>query len=89
MTAAAVAARWLNPEEAARYVGLTSDAFRRRVKAATMPQPTYAHGPRNPRWDRVALDAAMTGAPPSQRRPLSGAVHAVLAEGRQKIALRR
>lgn len=85
------APRWLDIHHAAAHVGLTFDAFRRRVKDKKMPQPSHALGPRNPRWDRVALDAAMTGAPPSARRPLSGALHAILTEGRAKAqaALRR
>lgn len=83
--------RWLSPHDAAAHVGLTFDAFRRRVRSGAMPQPSHALGPRNPRWDRVALDAAMTGAPPLARRPLSGAINAILTEGRQKAqaALRR
>ena len=84
-------ARWLDIHDAAAHVGLTFDAFRRRVRAGKMPPPSHALGPRNPRWDRVALDAAMAGAPPSARRPLSGAINAILAEGRTKAqaALRR
>lgn len=77
-------ARWLDPHAAAMHVGLTFEAFRRRVKAGKLPQPSDALGPRNPRWDRAALDAIMAAPSPSSRRPLSGAVHAILAEGRQK-----
>jgi predicted DNA-binding transcriptional regulator AlpA len=85
------APRWLDPHAAAEYVGITSDAFRRRVKAGKLPAPSHALGPRNPRWDRAALDAAMSRAAPSSGRPLSGAIHAILAEGRTKAqaALRR
>lgn len=82
--------RWLSPHDAATHVGLTLDAFRRRVKARTLPAPSLALGPRNPRWDRAALDAAMAGAAPSTGRPLSGAVHAILEKGRaQAHTLRR
>ena len=86
-----VAARWLDPEGAAEYVGLPVDAFKRRVKAGKMPPPSYAHGPRSPAWDRLALDAAMTSNAPSRNRPLSGAVNAALAQGRKKAqaSLRR
>jgi hypothetical protein len=86
-----VAARWLDPETAARYVGLGAEAFKRRVKAGKMPPPSYAHGPRSPTWDRLALDAAMTSNAPSRHRPLSGAVNAALEQGRKKAqaALRR
>lgn len=82
--------RWLGPHAAAEHVGLTYEAFRKRVKDAKMPKPSYAHGPRNPRWDRDALDAAMAGAAPLARRPFSGTVDAILAKGRQKaLAVRR
>ena len=81
---------WLYPHAAAAHLGLTLDAFRRRVKAGTLPAPSLALGERNPRWDRAALDAAMTGAARSAGRPLSGAVHAILAQGRAKaLTVRR
>lgn len=54
--------RWLDTYAAAGHIGLSPDAFRRRVKAGTLPKPSEALGPRNPRWDRAALDAAMTPA---------------------------
>lgn len=79
---------WLPPHAAAAHLGLTIDAFRRRVKAGHLPAPSLKLGPRNPRWDRAALDAAMTSAAPSAR-PLSGAVHAILQKGRQAATLRR
>jgi predicted DNA-binding transcriptional regulator AlpA len=89
MTATLTPSRWLDPAEAASHVGLRELEFLRRVKAAKLPAPSYALGPRTPRWDRMALDQAMTGAAPS-RRPLAGAVNAILAEGREKAAsLRR
>jgi hypothetical protein len=82
--------RWLGPHDAAAHLGLTFDGFRRRVKAGKLPAPSHALGPRNPRWDRAALDATMAGAAPSASRPLAGAIHAILAEGRQKaVTVRR
>lgn len=82
--------RWLGPHDAALHVGLTFDAFRRRVRDGKLPPPSHAHGTRTPRWDREALDAAMAGAAPLVRRPLQGAIDAILAEGRRKAAsLRR
>jgi predicted DNA-binding transcriptional regulator AlpA len=74
------APRWLDMHAAAEYIGLAPDTFRRRVKAGTLPKPSAALGPRLLRWDRAALDAAMTPAAPS-RRPLTGAVHAVQIQG--------
>lgn len=83
--------RWLDAHEAAQHVGLTLDAFRRRVKAGTMPAPSDRHGPRSLRWDRLALDAAMQPAAPSRGRPLTGAIHALQIQGKKAppAALRR
>ena len=81
--------RWLDSTEAAAHVGLREMEFLRRVKAARLPAPSYQLGARTPRWDRAALDATMTGGPTSQPRPLSGAINAVLAAGREKAAGRR
>lgn len=72
--------RWLDMHAAAAHIGITPDAFRRRVKAGTLPKPSAALGPRLLRWDRAALDAAMTPAAPS-RRPLSGAINALTLQG--------
>lgn len=81
--------RWLDAAEAASHVGLRDLEFLRRVKAGKLPGPSYQLGPRTPRWDRAALDGAMTGGAALTRRPLAGAVHAILEEGRKKAALRR
>lgn len=80
---------WLSPHAAATHLGLTLDAFRRRVKAGQLPAPSLKLGERNPRWDRAALDAAMAGAARSAARPLSGAVHAALKKGRETAAALR
>ena len=53
--------RWLDAPAAAAYLSLREDAFLRAVKAGTCPQASRHLGPRTPRWDREALDAAMTG----------------------------
>lgn len=85
-----VAARWLDAHEAAAHVGLTLDAFRRRVKAGTLPAPSDRLGARQLRWHSAALDAAMAPAAPS-RRPLTGAIHALQAQAAKAAppALRR
>lgn len=72
--------RWLDMHAAAEYVGLNPDTFRRRVKAGKLPAPSDRLGARLLRWDRAALDAAMTPAAPS-RRPLTGAIHALQTQG--------
>lgn len=54
-------ARWLDAPTAARYLDLRETAFSRQVKAGKLPAPSYQLGTRTPRWDRLALDAAMAG----------------------------
>jgi hypothetical protein len=53
--------RWLTADEAARHLRITTDALRRLVKAGHVPPPSTRLGPRNPRWDVLALDDAMHG----------------------------
>lgn len=53
--------RWLDAEAAAHYLRIGVDGFRRRVREGRIPPPSRALGPRDPRWDRAALDAAMGG----------------------------
>lgn len=57
-----ISPRWLNPEQAAQYVGRRVDELPRLVKAGKMPKPSYHFGPRSARYDRDALDAMFTGA---------------------------
>lgn len=54
-------ARWLTADEAAGYLRLSVDGFRRKVRAGTIPRPSTRLGASSPRWDRDALDAAMSG----------------------------
>jgi hypothetical protein len=53
--------RWLTADEAAGYLRLSVDGFRRKVRAGAIPAPSAALGAACPRWDRLALDAAMGG----------------------------
>lgn len=78
--------RWLDPDDAARYLGLRTDAFLRRVKARTLPNPSLHLGARTPRWDREALDSQLVAGAASEapERPYSKAVHEILAEGRNR-----
>lgn len=54
-------ARWLDPEATARYISVRIDALPRLVRECRIPKPDYTLGPRSPRWDRNALDAAFGG----------------------------
>lgn len=53
--------RWMNPEQTARYISVRVDALSRLVRQGRIPRPNYDLGPRSPRWDRLALDAAFEG----------------------------
>ncbi len=53
--------RWLNPEDAAAYIGERVDRLPRLRKAGKLPEPSTHLGPRKPRYDRVALDALFLG----------------------------
>ena len=53
--------RWLDRDHAAQHLCIRPDELRRIVKAGRIPAPSYHLGPRKPRWDRLAIDAAMTG----------------------------
>jgi hypothetical protein len=61
----AVNPRWMNAEQAAAYIGCRVDHLPRLVRTGKLPEPSRALGPRNPRWDREALDALFGGAPAS------------------------
>lgn len=53
--------RWLTANDAAAYLSLSTEGFRRKVRAGVLPRPSQALGAALPRWDREALDAAMAG----------------------------
>ena len=57
--------RWLRPEDCARYLGKPVGALRQLVREGRIPAPSYQLGPRQPRWDRLALDSRMEGGPAS------------------------
>lgn len=54
-------ARWLGTEEAAAYLQISVEGFRRKVRAGIIPAPSQALGAALPRWDRNKLDAIMGG----------------------------
>jgi hypothetical protein len=53
--------RWLTPTETAERLRVRPDALPRLVKQGRIPPPSYALGPRSPRYDLSALDANMAG----------------------------
>lgn len=56
-----VECRWLTADDAAGYLRISTEGFRRKVRAGTIPAPSRALGDTSPRWDRQALDATMAG----------------------------
>lgn len=84
--------RWLAAQDAARYVGQDTEAFRRAVRRGIFPPASYRLGPQSPRWDRFALDQAMGAA--DAKNSTGEAVDALAAEikaeaqakGREKAA---
>ncbi len=80
------AARWLSPSAAAAYLGVRVDSLPKLVKAGRVPPPTYTLGQRSPRYDRLALDAALSGKQSEdETNSMSKAIH----ESIQKWAVRR
>lgn len=76
--------KWLSLAHAAEHMDLSADAFRRLVRVKKLPQPDRSLGQRMPRWDRDALDRAMSGT--SISRDPDQAVEAWLERQRQRRA---
>src|SRR5215831_7538735 len=66
--------RWLGPDDTAHYVGVRAERLRPLVKQGKLPAPSYHLGPTQPRWDRLALDAAFEG----ERKPAVNATAVAL-----------
>jgi len=82
---------WLTPAETAKRQGLRVDQLARYVRAGKLPKPSYAYGPRAPRWNVEELDAHMRNGQsnPVPRQHPSGLANALLAKfeaRRQKTA---
>lgn len=48
--------RWLDRDAVASYVSVRVDHLPRLVREGKLPTPVYHFGPKNPRWDRLAID---------------------------------
>jgi len=53
--------RWLTSREAAAYLGMKPDGFRKRVREGIIPAGSSTLGPRLARWRIDVLDAFMSG----------------------------
>ena len=78
--------RWLDPEDAARYIGARPDQLPKLVKAGKLPEPSRHLGPRQARYDRLKIDALFNPEQPSVQGAVDAAVQKIIAEGRQKDA---
>jgi hypothetical protein len=76
--------RWLGPEEAAHHLSVRPDCLARLVRQGRIPRPNYALGPRSPRWDVEALDAAFSGGivPTDPREAIEAHAKAIIEKGR-------
>ncbi len=61
MPEAAALPRWLDRDGLAAHISVRPDAIHRLLKAGRLPAPSYHLGPRQPRWDRDKVDAALSG----------------------------
>lgn len=71
------APRWLDREALALHISVRVDAIARLQRAGRLPQPSYHLGPRQPRWDRSKVDAALSGGVAST--DAGTAIHALAA----------
>jgi len=80
--------RWLNRDDAARYIGVHVHELPRLVKAGKLPAPSCHLGPRSPRWDREELDRLFGVAARSSGmdRAVRDAVQQIFTEGRARRA---
>jgi hypothetical protein len=78
--------RWMDPEATAKYICVRVDALNRLVKQGRIPRPNYDLGPRSPRWDRQALDAAFEGGSDSTNidEAVRASVQKILQTGRAR-----
>ena len=53
--------RWLSPKALGHYLGRDPKTLTGLARAGKLPKPTYQLGPKSPRYDRVAVDAMLTG----------------------------
>ena len=80
--------RWLDPDATAAYLSVRPSALARLQKEGRIPAPSYALGPRRPRWDRLALDSNFDGGTASTDidKVVSAHVQEILRKGRTRRA---
>lgn len=53
--------RWLDADDTAAYIGKRVEQLPRLVKDGKLPEPSRHLGPKQPRWDRLAIDRLFEG----------------------------
>ena len=56
--------RWLNADEAAAYLSLSVEGFRRKVRAGVVPKPSRVLGAVLPRCDLAAMTGGIASSNP-------------------------
>lgn len=76
-------ARWLDRDALAAHICVRVDAIARLTRQGRLPEPSYHLGPRQPRWDRDKVDAALSGGVASRAHGGSRVAQAILEEARR------
>ncbi len=76
-------AKWLDRDALAAHISVRPDAVARLVKAGRLPEPSYHLGPRQPRWDRERVDAALAGQVASRPKGAAHLAAAIYEEARR------
>ena len=79
--------RWLCSRDLADYISVRVGDLSRLVKNGSIPAPAYQLGPKQPRWDRQAIDLCMQGHP--NERAIDEAVQAAVQRILSKPSRRR
>lgn len=74
------AGRWLDREALARHVSVRVDYVPRLVRQGKLPAPSLHLGPKQPRWDREAVDAAFGGGLASRAGGIEASAQAAINE---------
>ena len=85
--------RWLDRAGVAAYLCVRVDALPRLARQGKLPAPSYHLGARSPRWDRHALDSALSGTPSSAASDPdavgAAAVQAIADAARRRAGVKR
>lgn len=76
--------RWLDAASTADYINARVADLPRYVKQGRIPEPSYELGPRQPRWDRLALDRRFEGqaASADPEQVMAAVAQRILQQGR-------